>query len=116
MVAASSYQKDGRPAPTRLTAAPNIPTITGSTTPEACASWSARSRPRPRCNSPVAKTFTEPTHARSVLRCYQSSALPLNTPLCCQKYTGAFWRLDVERHCVDRHCVDRQCVDRRCVE
>ena len=30
MVAASSYQKDGRPAPPRLTAAANTPTISGS--------------------------------------------------------------------------------------
>ena len=30
MVAASSYQKDGRPAPARLTATASSPTITGS--------------------------------------------------------------------------------------
>ena len=32
IVAASSYQNDGRPAPTRLSAAAKIPTITGSST------------------------------------------------------------------------------------
>jgi hypothetical protein len=32
MVAASSNQKDGRPAPLRLSAAPNTPTISGSST------------------------------------------------------------------------------------
>ena len=37
MVAASSYQKEGRPAPPRLTAAANTPTISGShTTSEQC--------------------------------------------------------------------------------
>ena len=47
MVAASSYQKDGRAAPPRLTTAANTATISGSS-----AAWW-------RCDWPASETFTE---------------------------------------------------------
>jgi len=42
--------------------------------------------------------LTEPTQARSVVRRYHSLRSSLNTPLCCQKGTRAFWPVGSQGH------------------